>query len=226
MTGFRDISACVFDAYGTLLDVHSAVQRCRAEIGPAADALAVTWRSRQLEYTWLRSLMGRYADFWQVTGEALDYALAAHGIENPGLRAHLMELYLRLDAFPDARPALAALHGRGIRTAILSNGSPTMLAAVLDSSKLRPNLDLVLSVDPLHIYKPHPSVYQLACDKLGLDRQKILFVSANGWDVAGAAVFGLRVAWINRTGQKPERLPAGPGVEMRSLEELTALVGQ
>ncbi|HEY0832788.1 MAG TPA: haloacid dehalogenase type II [Azospirillum sp.] len=219
------IRACVFDAYGTLLDVTAAARHCRADLGDAADALAALWRAKQLEYTWVRTLMGDYADFWQVTGEALDYALDRHGRADPALRARLMDLYFRLDPFPDAVPALEALRARGMRTAILSNGSPAMLDGAADGAGLRPLLDDVLSVDPLRLYKPHPSVYRLACDRLGLERAEILFVSSNGWDAAGAGAFGFKVAWLNRAGNPPDRLPAPPTATIASLTDLPALLG-
>ncbi|HYH20250.1 MAG TPA: haloacid dehalogenase type II [Azospirillum sp.] len=224
-TPMSDIRACVFDAYGTLLDVTAAARHCRADLGDAADALAAVWRAKQLEYTWVRTLMGDYADFWQVTGEALDYALDLHGRTDPALRAKLMELYFRLDAFPDAAPTLGALRARGLRTAILSNGSPPMLAGAVDNAKLRPLLDHVLSVDPLRLYKPHPSVYDIACERLGLDRAEILFVSSNGWDAAGAGAFGFKVAWLNRAGNPPDRLPPKPTVTITGLEDLPTLMG-
>ncbi|MBI1207077.1 MAG: haloacid dehalogenase type II [Azospirillum sp.] len=222
---FDNIAACVFDAYGTLLDVNSAAQQCRADLGDQADALSQTWRVRQLEYSWLRSLMGRYADFWQITGEALDYAMAVHGIDNPVLRARLMALYLNLTAYPDAPETLARLKRHGMKTAILSNGSPTMLTAAVDSARLRDSLDAVYSVDSLGIFKPHPSVYQMASDRLEVVPARILFVSSNGWDVAGAAAFGFRVAWINRSGLPTERLPAKADVEIARLDQLPDLLG-
>ncbi|MGQ9371827.1 haloacid dehalogenase type II [Azospirillum sp. A39] len=216
--------AVVFDAYGTLLDVAAAARRCRSALGDTADPLAATWRTKQLEYTWLRSLMGDYADFWQVTGDALDYAMAAHGLGDTALRGRLMDLYLHLDAYPDAQPTLRALRGAGLRTAILSNGSPDMLDAATGSAGLRPLLDAVLSVDPLRVYKPHPDVYRLACDALSLPAAEIVFVSANGWDAAGAAAFGFGVVWLNRAGAPRERLPAGPRAEAGSLAEVPPLL--
>lgn len=222
---FTGIRACVFDAYGTLLDVNAAARHCRGALGDRWEELAALWRSKQLEYTWLRSLMGRYADFRQVTGEALDYALERHRIADPALRATLMDLYRRLDAYADAGATLSALRGRGLRTAILSNGSPDMLADAVGGAGLTPLLDEVLSVDGLGIYKPHPSVYQLACDRLDVPPEAVLFVSANGWDAAGAAAFGFRVAWLNRAGLPRERLPAGPAAEVDSLSALVPLVG-
>ncbi len=219
-----EIGACVFDAYGTLFDVHAPLRRLADTLGERAPALSETWRVRQLQYTWLRSLMGRYADFWQVTGDALDHAMAAHGIADLGVRARLMEMYLRLDAYPDAPACLAAVRARRVKTAILSNGAPTMLAAAVDHAGLRGSLDQVLSVDPLQVYKPDPRTYRLACDRLGLPAARIAFVSANGWDIAGAASFGLKAVWLNRTGTAPETLPGRPVAEIGGLDRLAALV--
>jgi 2-haloacid dehalogenase len=217
--------AVVFDAYGTLLDLASAVGQARDVLGDRWQPLSDLWRQKQLQYTWLRSLMGRHADFWQVTGEALDFALEALRISEAGLRQRLMDAYARLDAFPDAAPALTALRARGLKLAVLSNGSPRMLAQAVRSARLDGLLDHVLSVEDVAIYKPHPSVYRLACDKLGVWPAEIAFVSANGWDAWGAKASGLRVAWCNRAGQPKERLTEGPDAEMRSLVELPGLLG-
>lgn len=221
---FDGIRACVFDAYGTLLDVNSAARRCEDALGGGWETLAATWRAKQLEYTWLRSLMGDYADFERVTGDALDYALERHGVIGEGLRDRLMALYRQLDAYGDAAACLGTLRGRGLNTAILSNGSPAMLDAAVAGAGLAPHLDAVLSVDPLRVYKPHPSVYQLACDRFGVMPEAILFVSANGWDAGGAARFGFRVAWLNRAGFPAERLPAAPAAVVGSLSAIPDLL--
>jgi len=218
------VRAVVFDAYGTLLDVASAAARARDAIGDRWEALAETWRAKQLQYTWLRSLMGKHADFWQVTGDALDFALAAHGLGGAELRARLMASYERLGAYADARPALEALRARGLRLAILSNGSPRMLAAAAETAGLAPLLEHVLSVEEVRVYKPSPAVYRLAPDRLGLWPAEIAFVSANGWDASGAKAAGFSVAWCNRAGLPVDRLPDRPDVEIRSLAELPALV--
>jgi 2-haloacid dehalogenase len=218
------VRAVVLDAYGTLFDVASAAARARDALGDRWEALAETWRAKQLQYTWLRSLMGKHADFWHVTGEALDFALAAHGLGGAELRARLMASYERLGAYPDARPALEALRARGLRLAVLSNGSPRMLAAAAESAGLAPLLEHVISVEEVRVYKPSPAVYRLAPDRLGLWPAEIAFVSANGWDAAGAKAFGFSVAWCNRTGAPAERLPDAPDVELRSLAELPAVV--
>ncbi len=222
---FQGIAACVFDAYGTLFDVGAPARRLEQGLGGAATAVSELWRSKQLQYTWLRSLMGRHADFWRVTGDALDYALVAHGIRDARLRGRLMREYLTLDAYPDARHALARLKGAGIKCAILSNGSPRMLRAVVKHSGLAHFFDAVLSVEEVGIYKPHPKVYRLAVARLKVPAARVAFQTANAWDAAGAKAFGFRVAWINRAGGRLERLPGKPDAELASLAELPALIG-
>ncbi|MHA1107756.1 MAG: haloacid dehalogenase type II [Alphaproteobacteria bacterium] len=222
---FGDIGACVFDAYGTLLDFNSAVNRSRDRLGGKADALADLWRRKQLEYTWLRSLMNRYVDFWQVTIDALEYSLAAVGIDDAPLRDDLMALYREIAPYPEAAATLQTLKDSGMPTAILSNGSPDMLASAVRGAGLDDLLDDIISVHPAGIYKPHPSVYQLAVDGLGIEAGRICFQSANAWDIAGAASFGFRPVWINRAGQPPERLPDGPVATLDNLAGLPALLG-
>ncbi len=222
---FSDIGACVFDAYGTLFDVHSAAAKCRADLGDKADAVSQTWRDKQLQYTWLRSLMGHYVDFWRVTGDALDYALETHGVDDATLRERLMACYLELAAYPEVKDVLARLKGAGVKCAILSNGAPEMLAAAVRNSGIDDLLDAVLSVDELGVYKPHPTVYRLAVDRLGVEAGRIAFQSSNAWDANGAAAFGFRVAWVNRFGQRAERLPGPAAAELTTLSELPPLLG-
>jgi 2-haloacid dehalogenase len=222
--GIEGVRACVFDAYGTLFDFASAAARCRDELGERLDALAALWRDKQLQYTWLRAVQGRHADFWQVTGDALDYALETLGFASPALRARLMELYLALDAFPDVPATLRELKSRGFATAILSNGTPQMLAAAVRACGLDDALDAVLSVEEVGVYKPHPRVYRLAVDRLGLPAATIAFVSSNAWDAYAASAFGMRAVWCNRCGQRAERLPGRPDAVVRSLAELPALL--
>ncbi len=216
------VRAVVFDAYGTLLDFASAAGRAGDALGDRWRALSDLWRRKQLEYTWLRSLMRRHVDFWQVTGEALDFALQSMDVHDPALRKRLMDLYLQLDAYPDARPALESLRGAGLRLAVLSNGSPGMLDAALRNARLDDLLDAVLSVEEVAVYKPSPEVYALAARYLDLLPGEVGFVSSNGWDAHGAGAFGFRVAWCNRAGQPPERLPGAPETTIRSLSELPA----
>lgn len=223
-TRLDGVRACVFDAYGTLFDVHSAAGRHRDRLGAAADAVSETWRSKLLQYTWLRSLMGRWADFSEVLADALDFALEEAGIRDDPLRADLLEAHRSLDCYPEVARVLDALREGGMRSAILSNGSRPMLDAAVESASLGGRLEAVLSVDEVQVYKPHPDVYQLACDRLGVRRGEVCFLSSNAWDAAGAAAFGFRVVWVNRSGQPRERLPDGPDVEVDDLESLPDLV--
>ncbi len=230
---FAGIEACVFDAYGTLFDVHSAVGRCRDRFGldPApAQTLSEVWRTKQLQYSWLRGLMGTayYVPFWQVTGDALDFALdtAFPGGAPDGLRTALMDSYLELETYPEVLGVLTKLKAAGMKTAILSNGSPDMLDSVCASTGVADVLDAVLSVDVLTTFKPHPSVYQLAMDELGISRPAaVSFQSSNAWDAAAASAFGFRVTWCNRFGQARERLPGSPDVELQTLDRLPEVVG-
>jgi 2-haloacid dehalogenase len=219
------IKACVFDAYGTLFDYASAAARCRDVLGDKLDSLNALWREKQLQYTWLRALQDRHADFWQVTGDALDFALETLGLGDAQLRARLMDLYLTLDAFPEVPEMLRRLKTAAMKTAILSNGSPGMLEAAAGNAGIGPLLDAVLSVEAVGVYKPHPKVYQLAVEQLGIPATAISFQSSNAWDAYAASAFGMRVVWCNRYGQRPERLPGKPDYEVRSLAELPALVG-
>jgi len=221
----RGVQGCVFDAYGTLFDFAAAARNCRDVLGDDIDRLTALWRDKQLQYTWLRAAQGRHADFWQVTGDALDFALETLGLTKPGLRDRLMSLYLTLDPFPEVSGVLARLTAAGMRTAILSNGSPAMLDAAVKAAKLEKLLDAVLSVEEVGIYKPHPKVYQLAVDRLGIPASVISFQSSNAWDAYAASAFGMQVVWCNRYGQRRERLPGSPDREIKSLAELPALVG-
>jgi 2-haloacid dehalogenase len=216
--------ACVFDAYGTLFDVHSAVARYSDEIGPAAQAMSVLWRQKQLEYTWTRSLMRRHADFWSVTGEALDHAMRVHGIDDAALREKLMQAYLSLAAYPEVKDVLRRLKSLGVRTAILSNGSPAMLEAGVRSAGLDGLLDFVWSVESVGIFKPDPRVYELAEDDLGLPKDRIWFQSSNVWDAAAAGAYGFRVVWCNRTRQPMEYGWAFSPTEVEDLAGLPALL--
>ena len=221
----RGVQGCVFDAYGTLFDFAAAARNCRDVLGDNIDRLTALWRDKQLQYTWLRAAQGRHADFWQVTGDALDFALETLGVTKPGLRDRLMSLYLTLDPFPEVSGVLARLKAAGMRTAILSNGSPAMLDAAVKAAKLETLLDAVLSVEEVGVYKPHPKVYQLAVDRLGIPASAISFQSSNAWDAYAASAFGMKVVWCNRCGQRRERLPGSPDWEIQSLTEFPALVG-
>lgn len=220
----QNIRACVFDAYGTLFDVHSAVGVHKEKLGSSADAVSATWRGKQLEYTWLRSLMQQYTDFWQVTGDALGYALDTHGVQVDGLYDDLMQAYLKLDAYEEVIPVLTSLQSAGYKTAILSNGAPAMLESAVSNAGIDSLLDACLSVEDVQIFKPDPKVYQQATDKFNLQPEQILFLSSNAWDASGAAAFGFNVLWVNRFGQKVERLPSKPAFESRDLRKLLELL--
>jgi 2-haloacid dehalogenase len=218
------VKACVFDAYGTLFDFASAANRCPDVPADKIAALTTLWRDKQIHYTWLRTMQGRHADFWQVTGDALDFVLDTLGLERPGLRDKLMQLYLTLNAFPEVPSVLERLKRAGMRTAILSNGSPGMLDPLVKAAGLGELLDMVLSVEDAGVFKTHPKVYQLAVDRLGVPANAISFQSSNAWDAWAASAFGMRVVWCNRYGQRPERLPGAPDRMIATLVELPELV--
>jgi len=215
-----DVDACVFDAYGTLFDFNSAASAARSELGEDWQRVSDLWRQKQLQYTWLRGLAGHHANFWQVTGDALEFTLATLKIERPGLHEQLMDLYLKLDTFPEVPETLRRLKATGRKLAILSNGTPAMLEAVVNSAGLHQVFDAVLSVEEVGVYKPHPSVYGLASDRLKLAPARICFLSSNSWDAFSAKAFGMRVLWCNRYGQAPERIPATPDGEIQELGAL------
>ena len=222
---FASVKACVFDAYGTLFDVHSAVRRGGQALGDKATAVSELWRQKQLEYTWLRSLMGTHVDFWQVTSEGLDFALTAAGVEDKALHDKLMDLYLSLDAYEEVKSTLEVLKANGLQTAILSNGSPKMLEAAVTSAGLSGLLDANLSVEEVGIYKPDARVYQLTLDQLKVQKSEVCFLSSNCWDAKGAAHFGFNVAWINRFDREVERLPGDLATTIHRLDDLPPLLG-
>jgi 2-haloacid dehalogenase len=213
-------SAFVFDAYGTLFDVHAAVGRHRATAGPDAERFSEIWRSKQLEYTWTLTLAGHYVDFWTLTERALDFALARVPSIDKQLKAKLLDAYFVLDAYPDARAALGALKTRGERTAILSNGSPRMLAAAVEAGGLANQFDAVLSVDAIRSYKPRPEVYAMVTDTFPVAPRDVVFVSSNRWDVMGAVSFGFGAIWVNRGGMPDEYPDKGPLRVVAGLAEL------
>lgn len=218
------IEACVFDAYGTLFDVSSAARGAEDSLGEKWQPLAELWRAKQLQYTWLRSLAGRYVDFWQVTGDALDFAMFTLRIDDPKLRDRLMKLYLVVSAYPEVLETLERLRRAGIRLAILSNGSPAMLAAAAANAGIANLLDAILSVEEVKVYKPHPSVYALVCERLNMVAARVVFVSSNGWDAYSAKAFGFRTLWCNRFCQAPEQIPETPDAQIATLAELPDVI--
>lgn len=213
------VKAYVFDAYGTLFDVHSVQDQCEALFPGHGSQLTTLWRSKQLEYTWLRSLMGRYEDFWQITKDALVVSCHALGLTaNPDQIARLMQSYLALRPFPEWTEALDDLAGTSL--AILSNGTPEMLKSLIEKAGWAGKFQHILSMDAVKVYKPHPSVYQLAVTALGVKPDEIVFVSSNGWDIAGAKAFGFRVCWLNRSNAPVEALGMPPDRIVRTEREI------
>jgi 2-haloacid dehalogenase len=222
----HEISALVFDAYGTIFDVHSVTRLAEQLFPGKGAALSAAWRTKQLEYTWLRSLMGGYEDFSRVTHSALEWTFESLAIEPDDLsRRALLDEYRKLAVFPEVHATLEKL-AQARPLAILSNGHPDMLNAVVDYNGLRARFrGGVLSVHPARVFKPHASVYRLAEDQLGVPRSMMGFVSSNGWDAAGAKAFGFRVFWVNRAGAPVERLGVRPDAIVKDLGEIAALVG-
>ncbi len=216
-------SIFVFDAYGTLFDVHAAMARFRNEAGAEADRMSDIWRTKQLEYTWTLTLAGHYADFWTLTGRALDFALARVPSVPKTLRANLLDAYFKLDAFPDARAALKALKAKGHKTGILSNGSPNMLKGAVDNAGIGGDLDAVLSVDVLKMFKPRPEVYALVTDHFKCTPGDVTFVSSNRWDVMAGTSAGFRALWVNRAKMPDEYLDFPPKQVLGDLNALVAM---
>ncbi len=224
------ITTCIFDAYGTLFDVTAAARQAADEPGREALAacwrkLATDWRLKQLQYTWLRAVAGAHADFWQVTQDGLDWAMEANGLHDAELRERLLALYWELSAYPEVPAMLAALKSAGFNTAILSNGSPEMLAGAVQSAGVGAELDDVLSVESVGVFKPDARVYAMVTDRFECTRDQVLFVSSNGWDAAAAAGFGFRAVWVNRAGEPMDRLPWKPERVLDDLAGIPALAG-
>lgn len=217
------VRAFLFDAYGTLFDVHSVIAECR-KVTADGEALSTLWRAKQLEYTWLRALMGRYEDFWRVTDAALRFAARRLNLRlDAAQHTRLLEAYHRLDVYPEIPKMIEAL--RGYPLAILSNGSPRMLDAVVEHTGLKPHLVHVISVDPVRTYKPSPAVYALGPQRLGVTKEEIAFVSSNSFDVIGAKAFGYRVCWVNRAGASLDELGVTPDATVSRLDELPKALG-
>ena len=225
------ITTCIFDAYGTLFDVSGAARLAAedeafASLADVWPKLAADWRDKQLQYTWLRAVTGDHADFWQVTGDGLDWALEAAGLDgDPALRERLMQLYWELPAYPEVPDVLGTLQDAEMATGILSNGSPEMLAGAVKSAGVARLLDHVLSVESVGVFKPASAVYDMVGRVFDCDAAEVLFVSSNGWDAAAAAAYGFRTAWVNRAGLPMDRLPGKPTDVLRDLAGIPALVG-
>ncbi len=220
------IRAAVFDAYGTLLDVHAAMQRHANRLPPDWERISAEWRTKQLEYSWVRTLTGpaHHRDFWRVTQDALAFVAARHGITDPAVLELLLGAYRHLSPYGDAAPTLKSLRAQGLQTAILSNGDPGMLNAAVGAAGLAPQLDAVLSVEDIGVFKPDPRVYTLMTQRFGLVPEQIAFVSSNAWDAQAAAAFGARVFWCNRTQQPDEYDLASKATVISGLADLPSLL--
>ena len=218
------IEACIFDAYGTLFDVNAACRELSKEVGDNWEKLASLWRLRQVEYTWLRNSMDEYIDFWQITSDALDYAMETLGIENNELREELLNLYLKLEAYPEVNDLLKKLKQRGLKTGILSNGSMKMLNSAVDNANIREYLDEILSVEECKIYKPSSKVYDLVKIKMQISKENVLFFSSNAWDMHAASNYGFKTIWVNRFNAKLERLPGKPIDVVNSLDKIDEII--
>jgi len=218
------IKACIFDAYGTLFDVNAACRELSKEVGDNWEKLASLWRLRQVEYTWLRNSMDEYIDFWQITSDALDYAMETLGIKNNELREELLNLYLKLEAYPEVNDLLKKLKQRGLKTGILSNGSMKMLNSAVDNANIREYLDEILSVEECEIYKPSSKVYDLVNIKMQINKENVLFFSSNAWDMHAASNYGFKTIWVNRFNAKLERLPGKPIDIVNSLEKIDEII--
>ncbi|SEB90676.1 2-haloacid dehalogenase [Nitratireductor aquibiodomus] len=215
-------AAFVFDAYGTLFDVHAAVRRHAGEIGPEGQRFSELWRAKQLEYSWVFTLMGQYQDFWTMTERALDYAFAKIPSVDPRLRQDLLDAYWQLDCYEEVPAVLKALKAGGARLAILSNGSPAMLESAIRSSALDSVLDEVFSVESVRRFKTDQSVYEMVTNTWRLYPETVSFQSSNRWDIAGAHQFGFRTVWLNRTGQPDEYEDFPPDLILPSLDGLVS----
>jgi len=218
------IKACIFDAYGTLFDVNAACRELSKEVGDNWEKLASLWRLRQVEYTWLRNSMDEYIDFWKITSDALDYAMETLGIENNELREELLNLYLKLEAYPEVKDLLKRLKQRGFKTGILSNGSMKMLNSAVNNANIREYLDEILSVEDCKIYKPSSKVYDLVKIKMQISKENVLFFSSNAWDMHAASNYGFKTIWVNRFNTKLERLPGKPIDIVRSLDKIDEII--
>ena len=213
----------IFDAYGTLFDVHAAIARHKAQAGPDADRVSAIWRTKQLEYSWTLTLAGHYTDFWILTQRALDYAMASVPSVDKSLKPALLDAYFKLDAFPDARLALKALKAKGCKTGILSNGSPAMLKGAVEAAAIGSDLDAVLSVDALKMFKPRPEVYRLVTDQFRCTPADVTFVSSNRWDVMAVVRAGFRGIWVNRSNMPDEYQDFPPAQVLKELSALSEI---
>ena len=215
---------CIFDAYGTLFDVNAACRELSIEVGEKLEELATLWRLRQVEYTWLRNSMNEYIDFWEITENALEYAMEVMNIENKILKNELLDLYLKLEAYQEVENILTKLKERGFQTGILSNGSDKMLESAVKNAQIENLLDEVISVERCKVFKPSSKVYDLVKDTYKVNNNQVAFFSSNAWDMHAAANYGFKTIWVNRFNGKLERLPGKPAAIVKSLNEIVHIL--
>ena len=220
----NNTKACIFDAYGTLFDVNAACRELSLDVGDKWQDLANLWRLRQVEYTWLRNSMNEYVDFWEITSNALDYAKEIKNIKNIKLRDQLLELYLKLEAYPEVKKVLGKLKDKKFRTGILSNGSRKMLDSAVKNANIENLLDVVISVEECKIYKPSSKVYDLVEIKTDIHKDKVTFFSSNAWDMHAAANYGFKTIWVNRFDGILEKLPGKPSAIVKSLNNIDEIL--
>ena len=223
-TDFSTVKACVFDAYGTLFDVDTAARHEKESLGEGWKTLSDLWRLKQLQYTWLMSLQGNYRSFWEMTLNALQFAMKTQKIHDPALEARLMQIYRELDCYPEVPATLKALKNAGIKCAILSNGDMDMLQSAVDNAGIGDYLDDILTVEDVRIFKPHPDVYKLANDRLQIASEDISFQSSNGWDAFSAKNYGFKVIWCNRFNQPDEQIPSPPDHRIKTLDQMLPIL--
>ena len=219
----KKIKVIIFDAYGTLFDVNSAAEKCKEKIGDKWESFANYWRTTQLEYTWLRSLMKRHKDFWQVTEDSLDKSLLAFKID-PNMRSELLNLYKILNTFPEVKEVLKNLKEKKYKISILSNGTPNLLDGLVKSNNLEKMFDDIFSIEEVGIYKPDEKVYDMPINKYKVAKNEVAFLSANTWDVSGAGNFGLNAIWVNRNKNIFDKLDYIPHNEINNLNGLLKLI--
>ena len=218
----NNTKAIVFDAYGTLFDVNSAAEKCKDKIGDKWETFSNYWRTTQLEYTWLRSLMKRHKDFWQITEDSLDKSMLTFKIDK-SMRNELLNLYKELSTFPEVKSVLEELKKKSIKLAILSNGTPSLLSNLVKNSNLENLFDDVFSIEEVKIYKPDPKVYDIPINKYKVKKEEITFLSANTWDVSGGGNYGYNAIWVNRSNNVFDKLDYTPKYEVKNLKELLEL---
>jgi len=219
----ENIKVCIFDAYGTLFDVNSAASKCKEKLGSKWESFANTWRTTQLEYTWLRSLMKKHKNFWEITEDSLDHTMETFKIKNE-MRNELLDLYKKLSTYPEVEECLEGLKSKKIKMAILSNGTPDLLKTLVESNNIQNYFDDIMSIESVRIYKPDSKVYEMPIKKYDCKPENICFMSSNTWDVSGGGIFGYNAVWVNRFNKVFDRLSYKPKFVINNLNELLNIV--